>query len=305
MSGRPVLLTGGTGLVGRHVAARLGAIGVETRIVTRHPGPPGSNSVGWDGRHLPAETLAAAEAVVHLAGEPIFGGLPTAARRDRMWSSRVESTEAIVQTISELGAESRPRTLVCASAVGYYGDRGDEELPEIAAPGTGFLADLCVAWEAAATRAEALGVRVVRVRFGIVLSRAGGALALMSLPFRAGLGGRLGNGRQWFPWVHRDDAAAAVVHALRESTVTGALNAVSPGIVRNDEFTRELGRVLGRPTLLAVPGFAVRAALGPLSGELLGSKRVLPTAAEASGYRFERATLGEALGEELSPSATR
>ncbi len=305
MSGAPaatsagrVLLTGASGLIGGALTKRWAAAGRPVRRVSRSPDGltpvEGGDAVGWDGLVLPAEALDGVSAVVHLAGEPIFGGLPTRARRERMWRSRVESTRSLVERIGERPAAERPRVLVCASAVGYYGDRGEEALREDAAPGQGFLAELCVAWEAEARRAEAHGVRVARVRFAVVLSPAGGAFPALRLLFRSGLGGRLGSGRQWFPWVHGDDAVALVQRALDDERVDGALNAVAPGVLRNADFTRTLARKLDRPALLPVPAAAVRLALGDLASELLDSRRALPAVADALGHRFDHPTLEEA-----------
>jgi uncharacterized protein (TIGR01777 family) len=290
-----VLLTGATGLIGGALAERLAASGRPVRRVTRAPDrlPPlaGGDAIGWDGVALPAEALDGVSAVVHLAGEPIFGGLPTRARRERMWRSRIDSTRALVERIAERPPGERPRALVCASAVGYYGDRGEEELREDAGPGKGFLAELCVAWEAEARRAEAHGVRVARVRFAVVLSPAGGALPALTRVFKSGLGGRIGSGRQWFPWIHGDDAVALVERALGDERVDGALNAVAPGLLRNADFARALARRLRRPALVPVPAFAVRLALRDLASELLDSRRVLPTVATALAHPFTHPNL--------------
>jgi hypothetical protein len=216
-----------------------------------------------------------------------------------MWSSRVDPARAIAAGIGTLQASERPRTFVCASAVGYYGDRGEETLDETSAPGAGYLADLCVAWEAAAAEAEQHGVRRVSVRFGVVLSREGGALAQLARVFRLGLGGRVGDGRQWFPWIHLNDAVGLLGTALDTEAYHGAVNAVAPEQVRNAEFSRELARCVRRPALIPVPGFAVRAALGEISGELLGSKRVVPQVAQQRGYTFVYPQLAAALAAEL------
>ena len=290
--------------MGGALAARLAGEARPLRLVSRTPerlAPgPGREAFGWDGLDVPARALAGVAGVVHLAGEPIFGGVPTRARRERMWTSRVDSTRNLVRRIGELGSSERPRVLVCASAVGYYGERGEAELDEAAAPGSGFLADLCVAWEEEAHRARELGLRVARVRFAVVLSRRGGALPPLTHLFRAGLGGPLGSGRQWFPWVHLDDVVGLLRLALEDARVDGALNAAPPGAVRNAEFTRELARAVHRPALLRVPAFAVRLALGELAGELLGSRRVLPARAIALGHRFAYPSLAPALAAELS-----
>ncbi len=261
----------------------------------------GVDGRSWDGIDPGAAALAGVDAVVHLAGEPLFGGLPTKARLARMRESRIASTKRIVERIAALAERARPRTLVCASAVGIYGDRGEEELDEDSAPGSGYLADLCRDWEAEASRAEALGVRVVRVRIGVVLAREGGALSLMRIPFSLGLGGRLGTGRQYFPWIHIDDLVAVILFSLERSELRGAVNAVAPSAVRNLELTETLARVLRRPALVPVPGFALRALLGPLAGELLGSRCVLPRRLLEAGFSFRYTALETAIGEELEP----
>ena len=295
----PVLITGASGLVGGALVGKLRAAGRPLRLVSRTPqrmaASAGVEAIGWDGCTLEAAALDGTNAVVHLAGEPIFGGLPTRARRERIWTSRIDSTQSLVQRIAELPSSGRPRTLVCASAVGFYGDRGEEELTEDAAPGAGFLADLCVAWEEAARRAEQVGLRVVRMRFGVVLSRAGGALPVLTRAFRLGLGGRIGSGQQWFSWVHLDDAVALGLRALEDARLGGPLNVVSPEPVRNADFTRAVARALRRPALLPAPAFAVRLALRELSAELLGSRRVLPARAQALGHHFAFPHLPSAL----------
>jgi uncharacterized protein (TIGR01777 family) len=300
---RPLLITGASGLVGRALVAQLCAAGRPLRLVSRTPervaAAAGVEAVGWDGRTLPAPALDGTDAVVHLAGEPIFGGLPTPARRARIRASRVDSTQRLVERIAELPSSRRPRALVCASAVGFYGDRGEEELREEAAPGEGFLAGLCLAWEEAARRAEPLGLRVVSLRFGVVLSRAGGALPVLARAFRLGLGGRIGSGRQWFSWVHLDDAVALARRGLEDERLAGPLNVVSPEPMRNAEFTRAVARALRRPALLPAPAFAVRLALRDLSTELLGSHRVLPARAQSLGHSFAFPQLAGALAAEL------
>mgnify|MGYP001813427553 CR=1 FL=1 len=288
MTGSTLWLSGGTGLLGSRLTRRLRDDGHRIRRVSRRPDrlpdEAGCETAAWDGLSVDPESLRGTRAVVHLAGEPVFGGLPTRTRRERIWNSRIQSTQRLVEAIADLSPSDRPATLICASAVGYYGDRGEEELIETAAPGKGFLADLCVAWEEEAARAEGLGLRRVSLRFGVVLARDGGALSLMAPLFRMGLGGRLGSGRQWFPWVHVDDAVAMIHETLADEERRGPVNVVAPEGVRNAEFTRVLGSVLGRPTMLAVPGFAVRTALGPLSDELLGSKHVRASDRGSGGW---------------------
>lgn len=297
-----VLVTGATGLVGGRLVRSLLADRAEVRAVSRGSGanlPHGVTAVQWDGVRVAPAALAGCEAIVHLAGEPVFGGLPNAARRERIRASRIESTRALVESIAALPEAERPRTFVCASAVGYYGSRGEELLTESAAPGRGFLADVCVAWEREAAAAEALGVRSVSLRIGIVLAREGGALVPMARAFRLGVGGRLGNGQQWFPWIHVDDLVAMIRAALADDRWRGPVNGVGPNPVRNEELTRTLARAVRRPALIPVPGFALRALLGDMADELLGSRRVVPERATQLGFRFQVPTLERALEAEL------
>jgi uncharacterized protein (TIGR01777 family) len=304
---RPILLTGGTGLIGRRLRRHLA--GRPLRLLSRSPQrvrtAEGEEARGWDGRRVETSHLAGCGAVVHLSGEPLFGGLPTAGRKARIRESRIASTRSIVDAIASLPEAERPEVFVCGSAVGYYGDRGEAELDESAAPGEGFLPALCRDWEAEAARAGALGVRVASVRTGVVLAREGGALALMAPVFRLGLGGPLGDGRQWFPWIHLDDEAGLLARILDDRALEGPVNAVSPEPVRNAELTRALAAQLHRPALLRVPGFAVRLALGEVGGELLDSRRVVPARALAGGFAFARPRLEDALAAELGGGGGR
>lgn len=300
-----VLVSGATGLIGRRLLAALERDAVAVRALSRSPERaartlgPGVEVAGWDGERFTREHVAGCASVVHLAGEPIFAGRLTEARRRKIFASRVETTDSLVEAIAAAAPEERPRVLACASAVGFYGSRGEERLDESAAPGEGFLADVCRQWEGAARAAEDAGLRVAMLRFGVVLSRDGGALPLMSVPFRLGLGGRLGDGRQWFPWIHLDDAVGLVRAVLTDDAWRGPVNVVAPEPARNADLTRALGRALHRPTLLPVPAFAVRAALGELATELLGSRRVVPGAALARGFAFAHPGLDSALEAEL------
>jgi len=302
-----VLISGATGLIGGRLARSLDADGIPVRGLSRSPdraagrGGASLEWIGWDGVRVPDSALSGCRAVVHLAGEPVFGGRLTRARRERILASRVDSTRAWVTALAGASEGRRPELFVCASAVGYYGDRGDQVLTEAAGPGRGFLADVCRAWEDAALGVEALGIRTLRVRIGIVLSRDGGALPLMALPFRFGLGGRLGSGRQWVPWIHIGDLVALLRAGLDDPRYSGALNGVAPNPERNADLTRILARTLGRPALLPAPAFALRAALGELSVELLGSRRAVPERATAHGFAFTHESLESALAAELSP----
>jgi len=306
LSGDELLLSGASGLIGSRLLRALGAEGVAVRALSRNPASarplaPPSRWLGWDGTRFAADAVAGVRAVVHLAGEPVFKGLLTQARRARILASRVDSTRSLVATLAELPQAQRPRVLVCASAVGYYGSRGDDVLDESAPPGEGFLAGVCRAWEDAASGATALGVRCVTLRIGIVLARQGGALAGMLPLFRLGLGGRVGDGRQWFPWIHVDDVVSLIAAVLRDEGFSGPVNAVAPEPVRNAEWTRALAGVLRRPALFPVPAFAVRAALGELAGELLGSRRCEPRRALARGFVFAHPRVESALAAELRP----
>lgn len=307
-----ILLSGGTGLVGGRLLPRLRAAGHTLRLTTRHPtraravaADEAVRLVEWDGLRIPSEALAGCDAVIHLAGEPIFGGLPNRERRRRMVESRVDSTQSLVQSLATLTPAERPGTLLCASAVGIYPSSGDRELVEQEAPGSGFLADLCRRWEAAAESAEGMGIRRVSLRIGIVLAAHGGALGLMRIPFSLGLGGRLGDGRQWMPWIHIDDLVSLLHAALEDPRYAGPINACAPTPVRNREFTRILAGVLRRPALLPVPAFALRLILRDLATELLGSRRVLPERALSLEFDFRYEELEVALRSLLRPETER
>ena len=272
-----ITISGASGFIGRQLLKSLGQAGHSVRALSRH---------------APfAESLREADVVVHLAGEPVAQRW-TAEAKQRIRESRVVGTRQLVEALATL--PRRPKALICASAIGYYGSRGDEILTESSAPGSGFLPEVCVAWEREAQAAEAFGIRVVRVRTGVVLDARGGALVRMLPPFRMGVGGRLGNGRQWMSWIHLEDLAALFQLAV-ETQVRGPLNAVAPYPVTNSDFTRELARVLGRPAVFPVPEFALRLLFGEMAEVLLASQRVAPSAAEAAGFRFRLPQLGPAL----------
>jgi hypothetical protein len=237
--------------------------------------------------------IPAGGAVVHLAGESVAGRWNREKKR-AIRDSRVLGTRHLVKAIGE--AKAKPGVLVCASAVGYYGNRGDEELTEEAAPGSDFLAEVCQAWEAEARRAEEHGVRVVMLRNGIVLGRGGGALTQMLLPFKLGLGGPVGSGKQWMPWVHVDDVVGIILHSIQQAAVRGAVNATAPAPVRNREFTQTLARLLRRPAVLPAPAFGLKILLGEFADVLLASQRAVPRRIQGAGYTFRHPTLVEALG---------
>jgi uncharacterized protein (TIGR01777 family) len=291
-----VLVSGSTGLIGSALVSALARDGERVVRLVRSPVEDREAELRWDptGADLDAGRLRelGPDAVVHLAGESI-GGRWTAARKARIRDSRVQGTRLLSERIASL--ERRPGVLVCASAVGYYGDRGDEVLDESSRPGSTFLAQVTQAWEAAAEPARAAGIRVVNLRLGIVLSKRGGALGRMLPLFRLGLGGPLGSGRQYMSWVALDDVVDVIRHALVTATLDGPVNTASPNPVTNREFARTLGRVLGRPAVMPAPAFALRLVLGELGGELLGGQRVDPGRLLASGYEFRNPQLEPAL----------
>ena len=302
-----VAVTGSTGLIGSALVARLRELGHEVRPVVRRAGAGGAGAgteVRWDpsAGTIDAAALAGVDAVVHLAGESIAGGRWNDEKRRRIMESRTKGTSLLASTLASL--ERRPDVLVSGSAVGFYGDRGDEELTEASPRGTGFLADVAVAWEAAAAPAAAAGIRTVLARTGIVMAGNGGALKPQLPLFKVGLGGRMGSGRQWQGWISLRDEVDALVHLLT-ADVDGPVNLTAPAPVTNAEFTDVLGTVLHRPTFLAIPRFAPRLALGrEMADELLFvSQRALPERLLASGYRFHHTDLEQGLRAVLSRPA--
>jgi uncharacterized protein (TIGR01777 family) len=289
-----ILMTGATGTIGRRIAARVPGARVLSRDPAGAAAKEGFTDVhAWDGRsRVPEALFDSVDAVVHLAGEPIADGRWTDAKKKKIEESRVLGTRALVDSMRQAGA--CPRVLVSASAVGVYGDRGDEILEETSSRGRGFLSDVCVAWEREASAAEAFGVRVVHLRTGIVLDATGGAWPRMVVPFRLGLGGPIGDGRQWTPWIHVDDVAALVMHAI-ETDVRGPMNAVAPAPVRNEDLTRGIAHALHRPAWMRAPAMALRLALGELSAVVLASQRALPAVALRSGFAFAYPSLDGAL----------
>jgi len=291
-----VAVSGSTGLVGSEVVASLSAAGHEVVRLVRRPPAPGERAVRWDPEkgETDAGALEGQDAVVHLAGENIASGRWNAARKAAIRDSRVNGTRLLCDALA--GLVRPPKTLVCASAVGFYGDRGAEVLTEESPPGAGFLPEVCREWEAASGAAALKGIRVVLLRIGVVLSPKGGALSRMLPPFRAGLGGVIGDGRQYVSWVALDDLVGIVLHALQSGELRGPVNAVAPVPVTNRELTEALGKALSRPTLLPVPAFALRLALGEMADALLlSSARVVPKRLEETGYRFRFPELSAAL----------
>lgn len=293
-----IAITGASGLIGSELARRLRAAGHRVVPVVRRPARAGE--VQWDpalGR-IDAAALDGIDAAVHLAGESIAAGRWTRARKAGIRESRVRGTSLLARTLG--GLERKPKVLVSASAVGIYGDRGDEILTEASPAGEGFLAETVVAWEAAALPARDAGIRLVHPRMAAVLSPRGGMLERLLLPFRLGLGGPIGGGAQWMPVVALDDVVGAIEHLIMTPEIAGPVNVSLPAPITNAEFAKALGRAVGRPAVIPLPAFPLRAAYGQLADELLlASARVLPEALERSGYRFRHPTIGAALAAAL------
>jgi len=301
-----ILIAGGTGFIGRALCRELLLAGHEVMVLTRDASravrrvPQGTGVAQWSPEQPEGlqQTLSDADAVVNLSGESVAAQRWTPEFKQRLIDSRVNSTRALVRAVRQ--AEPRPKVMVNASAVGIYGDRGEEVLTEASPPGTGFLAELAGRWEQAAEEAREAGARVVKLRIGVVLGEGGGALEKMLLPFRFFVGGPFGSGQQWFPWVHLEDVTGLILHALQNEAVDGAVNVVAPGIVRLREFCKVLGKVMGRPSWLPVPGFALRLVAGELGETLLWSQRVVPQVAVQTGYTFRYPQVEEALRTVLS-----
>ena len=296
-----ILVSGSHGLVGSALVPALEGKGHPVVRLVRGVSPAAGPQVDWDpeGGRLDPASLAGFEAMVHLAGENIAARRWSEAQKARIRESRVKGTRLLCETFATLPLP--PKVLIAASAIGFYGDRGDEALGEESKPGTGYLPEVCKAWEAATEPAARKGIRVVSLRFGIILSPAGGALAKMLFPFKMGVGGILGSGRQYMSWISLDDAVGVVLHVLETSSLRGPVNAVAPQAVTNARFTKTLGRVLKRPTLFPMPAFAARLAFGELADPLLlASTRVEPKRLLASDYPYRHreleATLRHLLG---------
>jgi len=298
-----ILVTGATGLIGRSLCGRLTddghtVIGV-SRSSRKPPGLAVAEVLQWDPQTGPitSSALDGVDAVVNLAGEPIDSRRWSEQQKKLIRDSRIVTTRNLVETLRSI--DRKPEVLVSSSAVGFYGDRGDEQLDETSTPGGGFMSEICREWEREAERVTERGIRVVEVRTGVVLSREGGALQKMLTPFKFGIGGPLGNGKQWFPWIHINDIVGIYHHAIATSALHGPVNGAAPEPVTNKEFTRELARALHRPAFLPVPEAALRVLVGEMADVLFGSQRVLPRVALESGYRFQYPSLTEALSDLL------
>jgi uncharacterized protein (TIGR01777 family) len=302
-----ILMTGATGLVGTALVKTFATEGHTIYRLTRAqtsrtsaqepgvfdlPWNPGTGEIGGSvgsNSQVPPNM----DAVINLAGAPVVGGRWTNERKALLRSSRVNTTRGLVSAIAKM--DKRPRVLISASAIGYYGNRGDELVTEKSAPGTDFLAELAKEWENEAVKAEGFGVRVVLLRFGIILAKQSGALPKMMLPFKYGLGGKLGSGRQWTSWISLQDVVTIIQTALRNESWKGPINLVAPEAVHNSDFTKSLAKLMHRPAIFAVPAFALRVAMGEMAETLLGGVRVAPQVLEQHGYRFLHAKLEEAL----------
>ena len=291
-----VLVTGAGGLIGSQLVPFLTTGGHTVRRLTRGEADAGAGTFTWDpaGGAVDEAAFDGVDAVVHLAGESIADGRWNDAKKRRIRDSRTGGTRFLAERLKD--REQRPQVLVCASAIGFYGSRGDELLDERSSAGDDFLADVCSQWEAACQPARDAGIRVVNLRIGVVLSAAGGALEKMLLPFQLGAGGVVGSGRQYMSWIALDDLLKVILHALADDELHGAVNATAPAPVSNREFTKTLGRVLRRPTIVPMPAFAARLAFGEMADALLlSSARVVPKRLTQAGFEFAYPSLEGAL----------
>ncbi len=295
-----ISISGASGLIGRRLLKLLAKDGHSLTALSRHAGtnlPPGVRLAVWDAAHgePAADGLRDADAIIHLAGTPVAQRWNAAVKRE-IRESRVAGTHNLVQGLANLAR--KPQVLICSSATGYYGSRGDEVLTETSSPGNDFLAEVCVEWEKEALAAESLGIRVVRVRTGIVLDGRGGALQKMLPPFKMGVGGKLGSGANWMSWIHLDDLAAMFQFALA-NPISGAIDGTAPNPVTNADFTKALAAAVHRPAIFPVPTFALRLLFGEMAGILTASQRVLPKAAQSAGFQFRFPELAGALADVL------
>lgn len=294
---------GASGLIGTALCRSLSDLGVSVTAYSRGHVSGDMERAHWDPHHGEIDTapLKDCDAVINLAGESLVAGRWNPERKERLLRSRVQSTQLLARTLSQL--DQKPRVLINASAVGYYGDRGEDAVFETSEPGQGFLADLCRAWEEAAEPVKEVGIRLVTVRMGMVLSREGGALSALLPLFRMGLGGKLGRGQQFFPWITLHDAVRAIRFLVACESISGPVNLVAPEPTRNAEFVAALGEILGRPTVVPVPRMALRLLLGEAANEvLLGGANVRPAVLERAGFRFDYPRLDDALQAVLHTS---
>jgi len=291
------LVTGGTGFIGHNLVKRLERPVVLGRDPERVRSVfPDADAFQWSLDTPPDRSIfKGIDTIFHLAGESVFRGRWNMSKKERILRSRVEGTRTLVDALATL--DDPPATLVCASAIGYYGSQGDKQLTESSRPGADFLANVCVAWEAEAAKAEQLGIRVIQVRIGGVLGKDGGALPEMLLPFRLGIGGRIGTGNQYMSWIHVDDLVGIMLYAAGNESVRGPVNAVAPGAVTNREFTSVLAKALHRPAFFHVPGCVLKVTLGEFADVLLNSQRVVPEKIQDAGYTFVHPHLQEALSD--------
>src|SRR5580698_5873522 len=301
-----ILISGASGLIGTSLIRASGANQISLTRLVRKSRPESQQEICWSPQSSPAMADAAQlegfDAVIHLSGANIGAHRWTAAYKREIVESRVQSTHALAQLLA--GLKNPPRAFLCASATGIYGNRGDEILTESSAPGSGFLAETCVQWEAAAQPAKDAGIRVVHLRFGAGLSLEGGALAKLLPIFRMGLGGKLGSGKQWMSWMSLPDMVSAIFHIIQEAQLSGPVNMVSPILVTNAEFTRTLANVLHRPANFTVPAFALRIVVGEMADEaVLASTRVLPARLAETGFHFQHARLALTLESLLAKTA--
>jgi uncharacterized protein (TIGR01777 family) len=302
-----ILITGGTGFIGKPLCTKLVSLGHRVTVITRRK--PDTQNAGSEGvdyftanlfekPELPVELLEKTDAVINLAGESIGGRRWTKTQKMKIIESRTRTTKALVDAIAK--AQTKPKLFISTSAVGYYGARGDKELDETAPAGNDFLARTCVQWETEARKAQALGLRVVILRSGVVLGRDAPALKKMLLPFKLFAGGPLGSGKQWLSWVHLEDAIDLILFSLENEQVSGPVNVTSPKPVNNKSFAKILGKILKRPSFMPAPAFALKAALGEQALIVLAGQRVLPKKAQELGFRFKHADLEDALRDILS-----
>ncbi|HKO63053.1 MAG TPA: TIGR01777 family oxidoreductase [Pyrinomonadaceae bacterium] len=290
-----ILISGSHGLVGTALIKALEPDGHDIYRLVRHY-PESAQEIEWSPERysIALSLIEGFDAVVHLAGESIAEGRWTDEKKKRIRESRIRGTKLLADALGNL--TTPPRVLISASAIGYYGDRGDEVLTESSPPGNDFLSEVCVEWEKTTSHATAMGIRVMNARFGIILDKEGGALKKMLPPFRMGIGGRIGSGKQWMSWIALDDVVGALKFALTNELLSGPVNFVAPNPVSNAEFTKTLGHALSRPTLLPIPAFGVRLAFGEMADALLlSSQRVEPKVLKEAGYQFQYPNLAEAL----------